>query len=129
MRYIAKSYLMKGERKKARDWYLKAIVQAPHLREPYTDLAHALYEEEEWEGVLYFTGCALAITHRPATYICEASAWGSLPHDLRAMAFFYTGRTEEALEEARKALALAPEDKRLLGNVKALEEKGGTVTG
>lgn len=125
MRYIARSYLMKGERKKAREWYLKAIVQAPHLREPYTDLAHALYEEENWEGVLYFTECALAITHRPSTYICEAAAWGSLPHDLRAMAFFRTGRPGDALEEAMKALALAPGDKRLLGNVRALEKKAG----
>lgn len=125
MRYIARSYLMKGERQKARDWYLRAIAQAPHLREPYMDLAHALYEEEQWDGVLYFTGCALAITRRPRTYICEASAWGSLPHDLRAMAFFGTGRYGEALEEAVKALALASGDERLLGNVKALEKKAG----
>lgn len=125
MRYIAKSYLMKGERQKARDWYLKAIVQAPYLREPYTDLAYALYEEENWEGVLYFTKCALAITDRPTTYICEAASWGSLPHDLRAMAFFHTGRPGKALEEAVKALALEPEDKRLLGNVRALEKKAG----
>ena len=125
MRYIAKSYLMKGERKKARDWYLKAIVQAPYLREPYTDLAHALYEEKQWEGVLYFTECALAITNRPVSYICEASAWGSLPHDLRAMAFYSTGRPGQALEEAAKALALAPQDQRLLGNVKILAQKAG----
>lgn len=125
MRYIAKSYLMKGERKEARDWYLKAIIQAPHLREPYMDLAHALYEESQWEGVLYFTGCALAITHRPASYICEASAWGSLPYDLRAMAFYHTGRNGEALEEAEKALAQEPENERLLGNVKLLARKAG----
>ena len=86
MSYIAKSYLMKGERNQARDWYLRAAIQAPHLREPYVDLAYALYEEKKWEGVLYFTGCALEITHRPKSYICEADSWGSLPHDLRAMA-------------------------------------------
>jgi len=125
MRYIARSYLMKGERRTARDWYLQAIVQAPHLREPYMDLAYALYEEKEWDGVLYFTGCALAITDRPITYICEANAWGSLPHDLRAMAFFHTGRLGEALEEAAKALAMEPENVRFLGNVKILEKKAG----
>ena len=43
MRYIAKSYLNKGERAQARDWYLRAIAEAPHLREPYMDLALALY--------------------------------------------------------------------------------------
>ena len=106
MRYIAKSYLNKGERAQARDWYLRAIAEAPHLREPYMDLALALYEQGEWDGVLYFTGCALAITYRPRSYICEAASWGSLPHDLRSIALFHTGRLKEAREEARKAVEL-----------------------
>ncbi len=122
MRYIAKSYVMKGQIDLARDWYLRAVAEAPHLREPYVDLSHLLYEQEEWEGVLYFTGCALKITHRPRTYICEAASWGSLPHDLRSIAFFRTGRTEQALAEAEAALSLEPENPRLQGNVKVLKE-------
>lgn len=120
MRYIAKSYLMKGERNQARDWYLRAAIQAPHLREPYVDLAYALYEEKKWEGVLYFTGCALEITHRPKSYICEADSWGSLPHDLRAMALFHTGRIKEALEEEKEALAMEPDNERFQKNVEVL---------
>ena len=120
MRYIARSWAMKGKRQLARDWYLRSIAQAPHLREPYTDLALLLYEDEQWEGVLYFTGCALAITRRPRTYICEAAPWGSLPHDLRAIAFYQTGRPEQALSEAREALALEPGNPRLQGNVSLL---------
>lgn len=123
MRYIAKAYKMKGEMKHAISWYLRAIAQAPHLRERYMDLAYVLYEEKEWEGVLYFTGCALKITERPRTYICEAASWGSLPHDLRAMALFYTGRLREALEEEKKALSMEPKNERFRGNVKLLERK------
>lgn len=126
MRYIARSYAQKGESLTARNWYLQAIAQAPHLREPYLDLAMLLYEEENWEGVLYFTACALEILQRPRTYICEAAPWGSLPHDLRAIAFYRTGRIPTALEEARKALALEPENPRLQGNVALLEEKAGS---
>ena len=122
MRYIARSYAMQGERQTARDWYLRAVAEAPHLREPYVDLALLLYEEEAWDGVLYFTGCALAIRQRPRTYICEDAPWGSLPHDLRAMAFYHTGRPAAALDEARLALAQAPADLRLQGNVRLLEE-------
>ena len=121
MRYIAKSYLNKGERVQARDWYLRAIAEAPHLREPYMDLALALYEQGEWDGVLYFTGCALAITYRPRSYICEAASWGSLPHDLRSIALIHTGRLKEAREEARKAVELEPDNERLQGNLKLLE--------
>ena len=83
-------------------------------------LALLLYEQEAWDGVLYFTGCALSITHRPRTYICEAAPWGSLPYDLRAVAFYHTGRFSQALEAAQAALALEPENERLRGNVDLL---------
>ncbi|MBM6869241.1 tetratricopeptide repeat-containing glycosyltransferase [Pseudoflavonifractor phocaeensis] len=125
MRYIARAYRRKGEDRTARDWYLRAIAEAPHLREGYVELAYLLYELGEWDGVLYFTGCALAITERPRTYICEAEPWGSLPHDLRAIAFSRTGRDVLALAEARHALALEPDNARLRGNVTLLEERTG----
>ncbi len=129
MRYIAKSYAMKGERRLARDWYLRAIAQAPHLREPYMDLASLLYEEEDWEGVLYFTRCALQIKDRPRTYICEAEAWGSLPHDLRAIAYYHTSRSGLALQEAREALKLEPDSQRLQENVRLLGELAPNPSG
>ena len=122
MRYIAKAYWNKGERAQARDWYLRAITEAPYLREPYMDLAFMLYLQGEWEGVLYFTACALAITQRPRSYICEASAWGSLPHDLRSMAFYRMGAYDQAVEEVRKALAIEPGNERLQKNLEFMEK-------
>ncbi len=121
MRFIAQAYLGKGRRAVARGWYLRAIAEAPHLREACLDLARMLYEDGEWEGVLYFTKCALQITERPKSYICEAASWGSLPHDLRSIALFQTGRTRQALEEARLALSFAPQEERLQKNVAILE--------
>ena len=123
MRYIARSYAMLGQKQQAKNWYLKAVAEAPHLREPYLDLAMYLYGEEEWEGVAYFTACALHITRRPRSYICEAQAWGSLPHDLRSIALYRTGRVEEALEEAKKARAKEPGNERLCQNVSLMEEE------
>ena len=120
MRYIAKAYFQKGNFAAGRDWLLRAIAQAPHLREGYTDLAMALYEQGDWPGVLYFTGCALEIRERPRTYICQADAWGPLPHDLRAIAFHRMGLFPQALAEAEAALALAPTDSRLAGNAALL---------
>ena len=120
MRYIAKSYVRKGDVLSARRYFLRAIAEAPHLREGYMDLATVLYEQENWPGVLYFTACALEITARPDTYICEAAAWGPLPHDLRAIAFHRLGQIPLALQEAEAALALAPSDPRLQGNAALL---------
>lgn len=125
MRYIARAYAGKGDRAAARDWYLRAAAEAPHLREPWVDMALLLYEQEEWDGVLYFTGCALAVTERPRTYICEAASWGSLPWDLRAIALHRTGRLGEALEAARRALELEPGNERLRGNAALLERLAG----
>ena len=127
MRYIAKANAKKEERDEARDWYLRAAAEAPHLREPWVDLAMLLYEDQEWDGVLYATACALKIRERPRTYICEAEAWGSLPHDLRCQAYYHTGRLPQALEEARLALAAAPSDPRLAGNAALLEKMAGTA--
>ena len=45
----------------------------------------------------------------------------NLPHDLRAIAFDRTGRPGQALDAARSALALEPENERLRGNVALLE--------
>lgn len=121
MRYIAGAYAGKGEYGLARDWYLKAVAEAPWLREPYTDLALFLYRQGEWDGVLYFTGCALKLAVRSESYICEASAWGSLPHDLRCQAYFQTGRAADALREAEKAAQLAPYDRRIQENLRVLQ--------
>ena len=125
MRYIARAHAQKGERDEARDWYLRAAAEAPHLREPWVDLAMLLYEDQEWDGVLYATACALKIRERPRTYICEAEAWSGLPHDLRCQAYYHTGRLPQALEEARLALAAAPSDPRLAGNTELLEKMAG----
>ncbi len=125
MRYIARSFWEKGEPAQARDWYFRAIIEAPHLREPYMDLALMLYQQEEWEGVLYFTSCALAITARPRSYICEAAAWGSLPYDLRSMAFYNAGACRQAVEQVEKALELEPENDRLRNNLIIMRRAAG----
>ena len=121
MRYIAKALLEKGEEKKAWSWYLRAVAEAPHLREALVDLAMLLYRQEQWDGVLYFTGRALEISTRGESYISEPAAWGSLPHDLRAMAFYRTGRLSEAAEAARLAAELEPDSDRLAGNAALLD--------
>ena len=89
------------------------------------DLAWLLYEQENWAGVLYFTGCALEIRERPRTYICSAEAWGPLPHDLRAMAFYRTGQVAQALRETERALELSPGDRRLAGNAELFRRELG----
>lgn len=129
MRYIAFSHLQKGEKEQARAWYYKSIGEAPHLREPYIDLALLLYEEKDWYGVIFFTSCALKISERPRTYICEAKAWGSLPYDLASLGYYYTGRYKEALKTVKEAISLSPDDKRLKKNMEIIESAAQAASG
>ena len=113
-------YAAKGEREPARAWYLRAIAEAPHLREPYLDFARFLSEEGDHEGVAWLSGRALAIAERPKSYICEGDAWGYLPHDLRALACYHMAAQDyarEALAQGERAAALAPWIERLAGNL------------
>jgi hypothetical protein len=59
---------------------------------------------------------ALSITEKPLDYLCEAEAWGWLPHDLMAISSYHLGNMAEAQYHGAKALELAPEDARLKAN-------------
>ena len=120
MRYIARALVQKGEKAEARRWLWRAVGEAPHLREPWLELAWQLYESGEWDGVAYLCRAALSIETRPQTYICEGWAWGSLPWDLLSIGLYRTGRRGEALEAARQALALEPDNARIRRNVELL---------
>ena len=120
MRYIARALVQKGEPAEARRWLWRAVGEAPHLREPWLELAWQLYESGEWDGVAYLCRAALSIETRPQTYICEGWAWGSLPWDLLSIGLYRTGRRGEALEAARQALALEPDNARIRRNVELL---------
>ena len=80
------------------------------------DLAWEKYKQKNWEAVIYLTGLALAIQERSRNYITENTAWGSLPWDLRALAYFYTGQYKKAQEAISEALKIAPDNKRLQEN-------------
>ena len=104
-------------------WLHRAIAEAPHLREPYLEFADLLYQQKDWCGVIFMVNCALAITERPRTYICEPFAWGSFPYDLLSIAYFHLSQWESALKNAEKAFALAPDDARLQENCALLRVK------
>ena len=116
MRYIAKAYLGKGDAAAAEQWYWRAMAEAPHLREPFMDLAWLKYQQQNWEAVIYLTGLVLDIRQRSRNYITENEAWGSLPWDLRALGCYYTGQMEKAKDAIEEAIRLEPANSRLLDN-------------
>ena len=123
MRYMSRCYIELVDRAEAKLWLMRAVAEAPHLREPWLELAQLLYEERSWDGVVYLCGEALKLTERPRTYVSEAASWGSLPYDLLSLGLYYTGRYDEAAEAAERAAELAPADTRIANNLQLMRLK------
>lgn len=123
MRLLAKDYLAMEMEGEAERWLLRAIGEAPHLREPWLDLAELACRKEDWAGVIWLTKRALDLVQRPHTYMTEASAWGEKPWDLASLGYYYQGQYELALEAAQKALTFAPDDPRIQKNVALIRER------
>lgn len=126
MRYIARAYQGKNDEEEAQRWLLRAIAEAPHLREGWVEMAGLLCQKKEWEGAAYFADHARRITSRPMSYISEAQAWGSQPYDIGAVAAYWLGQYDRALELIDQALEYSPLDMRLQENRKWILQKLST---
>lgn len=122
MRFIANAYYNLQNHVECEKWLLRAMAEAPHLREPYIDLAMLYYHQENWYGVLFAAEKALGITTRPMTYINEPRAWGFTPYDLASLACTNIGLYEKAYDYVNQAIKYAPHDKRLECNRQYIKE-------
>jgi glycosyltransferase involved in cell wall biosynthesis len=95
----------------------RAIAESPSRRETWVDLALYYHNQHDWLACRNAASSALAITEKPLDYLCEAEAWGWLPHDLMAIASYHLGDTDEAFHHGSIAVALNPDDERLKTNL------------
>lgn len=99
-------------------WLHKAVYEAPDRREAWVDLANHYFCHKAWSDCLSAATAALRIKERPLEYLTEAAAWGSLPHDLAAVAAYNMGYFHEARYHGMEAIKLSPYDDRLTTNYK-----------
>ena len=123
MRWIADSYYKKRDYVQGKIWYYRAMAETGHMREPYVEFAKHLYLQGEWPMVHFLITEALKIQTRSSTYTNQEYTWNETPYDLGSLAAFYIGRYDVALEYAKKAVELNPNDSRLQGNLKLIESK------
>lgn len=114
MRFIGKSLPNEAEK-----WFRKAIEEAPGRREPYVDLVKLYYNKQDWEHCLEAAEAALEIKEKPLEYLCEAESWGFAPYDYASIAAYRLGQFKKALEYAKTALSMSPDDERLQANLKS----------
>ena len=116
MRYLAACYRALKNDAEAERWLMRAVAEAPHLREPWMELAELYRDQKRWYSVVHACLSAKRLTHQPDTYITNCAAWQGLPDDHLAVAYYELGQYEKSLEAAEAALQWSPENERLLAN-------------
>lgn len=122
MRFLSRCCREKGDTAAAEAWNLRAIAEAPHLREPWIEFAAYLQQQGDWHGSIFALERALAISERPRSYISEASSWGALPYDLLSLGYYYCGDLQKAQCAAEAALAITPDDARIRQNLQLIRD-------
>lgn len=122
MRFIGRSYKAKGKIEEAKNWYQKAIAEAPYLREGYVELAFIYYEEKNFFVAYDILKRCLNIKEQSESYINENFAWNGFIYDLISVCAFNLEYYDEALENIKKALELDPNNIRLQLNLEQMEK-------
>ena len=117
MRFLSRCYLAKGDCREAMRWALRAVAEAPELREPWVQAQEAAYAAERWEAVVFCGERAVEIQEKSGTYINEEKAWGAYPWDAMAYAYYKLGEVRMAEQATLRALAEEPDNERLLRNL------------
>ncbi len=122
MRFIARSYSGKNDIEKAKEWYRKAIGEAPYLRESYVELAYLYYLENNFEEAYNLLQQAFMIKEKSNSYINEQFAWNSFIYDLYSICAFNLKKYSEAVTNVKIALNLDPNNLRLQLNLEQMEK-------
>lgn len=125
MRFIGRCYKNLKRYDEARMWLDKAIDEAPYLRDPYMERAILEYDLSDYEEVKKYCLLALNIKKHEKSYINEVFSWDDTVYDLLSVSFYYLGDYDKSLEYAKKALEMAPDDERLINNLKLIMKKFG----
>ena len=122
MRFIARSYNGLNNKSDAINWYLKAIEEAPYLREAYVELAYLYYEKELYYNAYLYLKQAFTIKNKSDSYINEVYAWNSFIYDLMSICAYNLGYYEEAYQNILMAIKLDPDNLRLKINLEEIEK-------
>lgn len=116
MRIIGDIYKSRGDHDESIKWFIKATEEAPHRKEPWYKLSEECYNLKIWDKS--YEAAKKCISLPPsAQWPVDSKVESALPYDYAAIAAFYLGKKEEALELGEKAASMAPDDPRIKNNL------------
>lgn len=115
MRFIARCYENLNRPLEEEMWLKKAIEEAPHLREPYMQLANYYYKQNDFQKAKALILKSISIQKNYKTYITEPFCTEFYMYDLLSICLYNLGEKKEALEYINKALQIK-NDKRIQKN-------------
>ena len=119
MRFIARCYQKLERFDEARMWLDKAMLEAPHLRDPFVERSLLEYTQNNFNEVKKYCLKALEIKEHPKTYINEVFSWDYTIYDLLSISYFYENNMNEALKNVDIAIKMNTDEnnkKRLIEN-------------
>jgi len=123
MRFLGRCFDRLGNVEEAHTWFLRSCAEASGEREPWVELGKHYYYRQMLPQAYFAMSQAIAIEEKPATYICEPSAWGEEPFDIASVSAYQMGMKEESLRLAKKALEYAPDNERIAKNVESISNE------
>ena len=121
-RVMARCYDALGDWDNAMKAARQGVIEAPHTREPWCEIAKLAYQRQQWPECYGAAMSALAIEQREWVYTVDPEVWGSVPHDYASIAAWHLGLKDEALRQAELAVDKNPNDERLQRNLKGIAE-------
>ena len=123
LRFISRCYKNLNNYPEAKDYLLKAIAEAPYLRDAYVELAILEYELKRYDETIKYALKALEIKNHQKTYINEPFSWNNTIYELLAISYYYQTNYQLAIYFNNLALDKEPTNERLLNNHKIYKQK------
>lgn len=120
MRFISRCYKNLKRYDEAELWLKKALNLTPSIKEVYVELGILYYETNRFKDAIDYLTKANFIKEKSG-YINEEFAWNEMTYDLLSISYYNLGLVTEAIFNAKEALKINPNNKRIKNNLKILK--------
>lgn len=118
---IARHYAKHENHKQAEHWFRISISHSEE-RESWFNYCQYHFNLKQWDLCYFAAKKCISINDRRDGFTYDPVAWSWLIFDYAALAAYYLGLKDQALEFGKQALELNPEDLRLQTNLKFYEQ-------